>query len=135
MPTPVRKLATLAQDSCIDTMDGLTRPLGHRALATLLSEAGPKRVDKNNPVKLDGSANLINSGLGCNMLRKSYISDKMKHQMPESKRCAGKASCTCTCIKAMLDIKMKCLHLPLHHIARTDLSMQAALLYASRTAS
>lgn len=62
------------------------KPLGRQALSKLLSEAGPKRLDMQNPVKPDGTENYVDSGLGCNMLRHIYISDKMKHQMPESKR-------------------------------------------------
>lgn len=43
-------------------------------------------MDGQNPVQPDGTLNLIDSGLGCNMLCHIYISDKMKHQMLESKR-------------------------------------------------
>lgn len=52
-------------------------------MSKLLSEAGPKCLDKTEPVKPDGTDK---SGLGCNMLRHIYISDTMKHQMPERKR-------------------------------------------------
>lgn len=63
-----------------------SKPLGRQALSKLLSEAGPKRIDSQNPVKPDGTDNYVKSGLGCNMLRHIYITHKMKHQMPESKR-------------------------------------------------
>ena len=57
------------------------KPLGHQALSNLLSEAGPKRS-----ATVDDKQVVVDSGIRCNMLRHTYISDKMKGQMPESKR-------------------------------------------------